>query len=78
MHGRDSRFRPIIVMNLYRIDLKKINENAMIRGVTFFLEVIVRNMLIPGQVENWVILLDFNNMGLFSFPIMVRAINIQR
>lgn len=48
LHGRDSRYRPIIVLNVYRIDLKKVNEAAMIRGVTFFLEVVLRNMLIPG------------------------------
>ena len=70
LHGRDNRGRPIMVLNAYKIDVKTISEDTLIKGVTFFLEVIISNMLLPGQIENWVIILDFNNMGLFTFPVM--------
>jgi hypothetical protein len=48
LHGRDSRGRPIMVLNAYKIDVKKISEDTLIKGVTFFLEVVVANMLLPG------------------------------
>ncbi|KAL4447108.1 hypothetical protein ABPG74_013960 [Tetrahymena malaccensis] len=70
LHGRDNRNRPIMVLNAYKIDTKKMSEDSLIKGVSFFLEVVVNNMLLPGQIENWVIILDFNQMGLFSFPVM--------
>lgn len=33
----------------------------------YFLEYVIRNYLIPGQVENWVALVDSGYQGLFSF-----------
>ena len=72
LHGRDCRFRPIFVLNAYKIDFNKVNEDAMILGISYFLEVVINSMLLPGQVENWVIILDFNNMSLFSISILVK------
>ncbi|EGR29784.1 hypothetical protein IMG5_148650 [Ichthyophthirius multifiliis] len=69
LHGRDSRFRPIMVLNAYKLDFKQFEEDKMILYISYFLEVVINNMLLPGQVENWVIILDFNNTGLFSLPI---------
>lgn len=60
-----------MILNAYKIDTKKMSEELMIKGVSFFLEVVVNNMLLPGQVENWVIIMDFNFMGLLSFPVLV-------
>lgn len=71
IHGRDHRYRPIIVLNPSRMDLKQLKEDDFIKSVIFFLEVIVNNIFMPGQVENWIVLIDFNFMGLFTFPIKV-------
>lgn len=71
IHGRDHRYRPIIVLNPSLLDLKQLNLDDFISSVIFFLEVIVNNMFLPGQVENWVVLINFNFMGLFTFPIKV-------
>jgi hypothetical protein len=66
VHGRDHRFRPIIVFNAYRIDLKIINEDQMLKGITYLLEIVMKYYFIPGQVENWVLIMDLNGSGLSS------------
>ena len=31
------------------------------KGLIYLLEYIVEKMMIPGKIENWVIIIDFNN-----------------
>jgi len=35
------------------------------------MEYIRANLFLPGQVENWIILLDLDNLGLMSIPYKV-------
>lgn len=37
--------------------------------MTFYFEYILENFLLPGQIENWVVIMDLYNMGLWSLPI---------
>jgi hypothetical protein len=39
-----------------------------IMATTFMLEYIKNNLFLPGQVENWVILIDLDNLGLMNVP----------
>jgi|JI6StandDraft_1071083.scaffolds.fasta_scaffold270999_1 hypothetical protein len=41
-------------------------EDEILETQTYFFEYVLRNMLIPGQVENWVVILDAAQVGLFS------------
>lgn len=62
IHGRDHRYRPIIV-----ITPKKLiqYENSLLMATSFFiLEYIKDNMLLPGQVENWVLIIDLQGFDL--------------
>jgi len=39
-------------------------------GIIFLLETACNNMLLPGQIENIVILMDFKGYGVTDFPIV--------
>ncbi|MFS8159559.1 MAG: hypothetical protein ACMG6E_04970, partial [Candidatus Roizmanbacteria bacterium] len=38
---------------------------------TFTMEYIKANYFIPGQIENWIILIDFGNLGISQLPFKV-------
>jgi hypothetical protein len=72
IHGRDHRFRPIVVVNLERLDLQEHSANEYSSLLCFTLEFIVSHMLLPGQIENWVVIVDVCSIGLTSLPKKVR------
>jgi len=39
--------------------------------MTFYLEYVLNNLMIPGQVENWVTVMNFKGVSLMSFPTAV-------
>ena len=68
MHGRDCHFRPIIV-----VEAEKANElmdqlgytfDEISQALLFFMNYIVNFILIPGQIENWFLICDLNNIGI--------------
>jgi len=69
IHGRDNRFRPIVVFNAYKIDTKKLDLDTMMDSLTYILEFILSELFLPGQVENWVFIMDLNRMGLGSLSL---------
>ena len=40
---------------------------------TYFLMYVIRELMIPGQVENWVTIIDSNKESFFSFVSMMNA-----
>lgn len=73
MHGRDENFRPIIVLRLYKFEVSEQKITEYIEVFKYFFEWILANMMIPGQVENWIIFLDLNNMSVLNLPLKVRS-----
>lgn len=69
MCGRDNRYRPIVVMNLKLFDEKR--TELIIRTFTYFFEEIIEHVLLPGQVEQWVTIMDVEGFSLFSLPLGV-------
>eukprot|EP00828_Plagiopyla_frontata_P049014 TRINITY_DN9595_c0_g1_i2.p1 TRINITY_DN9595_c0_g1~~TRINITY_DN9595_c0_g1_i2.p1 ORF type:complete len:285 (+),score=46.04 TRINITY_DN9595_c0_g1_i2:313-1167(+) len=71
--GRDKEFRPIIVYNLQlirdAINSKEITLQQFIRGMSYLLTSIRINMFLKYHVENWLIILDVQNMGALGLPI---------
>lgn len=43
----------------------------MIDNLVFLLELLKRNMLVPGRIEKWIIFLDVKNLSLYSIPFKV-------
>lgn len=70
MTGRDHRYRPIVVMNLKLFDEKK--TDIIIRTFSYFFDKIIEYVLLPGQVEQWVTIMDVEGFSLFSLPLGVR------
>jgi len=61
-HGRDKQCHPCLVWKLGRISQFK-NKDAAIKVCLFVMEYGVRYALVPGRVENWILLVDLENVG---------------
>ena len=58
-------------MNMKKLDFKKTSLEVMFDLISFFIEYVINEMLIPGQVENWNIIINLKGMSLWSIPITV-------
>ena len=66
--GRDNCLRPIIVFNFTKI-LQITNKYKMElykEALYFFFDYIINNLMIPGQIENWVFIMDFGDTPVMS------------
>ena len=54
--------------------LLQVELDKIIEALTYFFEFVIANLLLPGQVENWIFILDLNKTGIMSLPKMVRCI----
>ena len=43
----------------------------LLEGLSYLLEYTILYIMLPGQVENWNIIVDLNFMGLFNLPLTV-------
>jgi len=43
----------------------------MTYAVSTLLAIIQKYAFVPGHVENWVLIIDTNNIGIFDFPFAV-------
>jgi hypothetical protein len=70
IHGRDNNFRPIVVLQVkvYMELRKNFIYDDWLSTVIFFMEYLVNNMLIPGQVENWNIITDLEGVSILTLP----------
>lgn len=69
-HGRDHRFRPILIVNLnvYLENKNKFSTLDWERAVIYIFEYGILNLMIPGKVENWVVICDVGKLNLLSIP----------
>lgn len=68
VHGRDHRYRPMLFVNLSRFDLKRYPIEDYCHLICFTLDYVLTNMMLPGQVENWIVITDLCNMGITQIP----------
>ena len=70
VHGRDSRFRPILVCQckIFQKYYKNYDIEEILKAVYFLCQFIINNMLIPGQIENWIFILNLTGVSLLSLP----------
>lgn len=70
IHGRDACFRPALILTPSRMDNLGIPKNeladAVIRCTSFVLEYMIGNNLLPGQIENWITIINVNKQGVMS------------
>ena len=67
VHGRDYHFRPIIVVSIKMVK-KLLSENYTFddinRTIIYLMNYIIKYLLIPGQIENVINFVDFNDVGI--------------
>jgi hypothetical protein len=78
--GHDKQLRPILVMNAHLINLKDVNlsfikikftNDDLLSGVCTLLDIVKKYVFVDGKIENWVIIIETNELGLWSFPYKV-------
>ena len=62
IHGRDKNLRPIIICNIQKLIQQKHlfgeNNKDLINLVIYLLEYMEKFMLIPGRIENFILIID--------------------
>ncbi|CAG9331750.1 unnamed protein product [Blepharisma stoltei] len=61
IHGRDIYYRPLIILKLSKLAQFPYQEH--IACAYFLLEFIMDSMFLPGQIENWVMIVDFEDFN---------------
>jgi hypothetical protein len=76
VHGRDCKFRPIIVLNVecYKRNEDLYSYDEWLQATIYFMEYLVNNLLIPGQVENWDVISDFGSVNFFFLPSNIKKL----
>ena len=67
MYGRDMHFRPIIIVEVNKsselMDKLKYTFDELNQAMIFFVNYIVNYILLPGQIENWIMICDLKSVG---------------
>ena len=76
IYGRDHHFRPIIICqpSLCQKYLELFEEKEIIDASIFLFQFVVNNMFIPGQIENWVMILNFEGSSPLNMPDIVKKL----
>jgi hypothetical protein len=76
LHGRDCRFRPIINISAKTYDKykNKYTFEQIELSIIYLLQYVMDYCLIPGQIENWVVILDLKDIYVTSIPIELQKI----
>lgn len=69
IHGRDHRYRPLIVLNAGRLDLQVYSIEDYTNLLCYVLEFASTKLMIKGHIENWIIITDLNNKSLTNLPL---------
>lgn len=76
VYGRDHRFRPIVVCQFktFQIFYKNYQMEDILKATYFLSQFIVNNMLIPGQFESWVFIVNISGVSIISLPEPVKKV----
>ena len=68
LSGRDNRYRPFIVLRARVLKDLKLPQEELLELMSYFLEIVIEEHTLPGQIENWNVILDVNGLGVTNFP----------
>ena len=70
VYGRDNRFRPIIICQckVFQKFYKNYQCEEILQACFFLSQFIVNNMLIPGQFESWIFIINLTGCSIISLP----------
>ena len=75
INGRSKNLRPIIIINVEKILESKPffgqNENDLIFTIIFIMEYVEKFMMVKGRIENLLLIIDCNNIGVLNAPFLL-------
>ena len=76
IYGRDHQFRPIIICQPYILQKfgKEYSDMDVVNASIFICQYMNNYMLIPGQIENWIMFLNVEGTSLLSFPDSIKKL----
>jgi hypothetical protein len=74
--GRDHQFRPLIICQPYILQdcLNKYSDSDIMNASIFICQYIANYMLIPGQIENWIMIVNMDGTSVLSLPDSVKKL----
>ena len=72
--GRDHQFRPLLICQPYILEkcIKQYSETDILNAAIFICQYMVNYMLIPGQIENWIMIVNMEHTSVFALPDSVK------
>ena len=67
VYGRDHHFRPIIIVSIKmvkKVISQKFSFDEINESIIYLMNYIIKYILIPGQIENWIVFVDFEDVGI--------------
>ena len=70
VYGRDNRFRPIIICqcDTFQKYYKNYQTEEILQASYFLCQFIINNMIIPGQFESWIFIINLKGVSIISLP----------
>ena len=68
VNGRDHKYRPLVILNVRKLVDGNYPIEAINATASFFCDFVVKKLLVPGRVENWVMIIDLNDVGMTNLP----------
>ena len=74
--GRDHQFRPLLICQPYILQkcLKLYSDNDIYNASIFMCQYMVNYMMIPGQIENWIMIVNMDGTSILSIPESVKKL----
>ncbi|CAI2374731.1 unnamed protein product [Moneuplotes crassus] len=67
-YKRDKRMRPILIIDMATL-INEIDEKDFLPYTLMIIENVIQNHLVPGKIENWIVIVDCNDIGLTQIPV---------
>jgi hypothetical protein len=68
IHKRDKMHHPIFILRLNELSKMGVDDKTIINVGCFLIQFVITRGLIPGQVENWITIMDLKGIGLTNVP----------
>ena len=76
VYGRDHQFRPIIICQPYILQKyeKEYSDLDVVNASIFICQYMSNYMLIPGQIENWIMFINLEKTSLLRMPDSIKKL----
>ena len=74
--GRDHQYRPLLICQPYILQkcLKLYSDDDIYNASIFICQYMVNYMMIPGQIENWIMIVNMDGTSILSIPESVKKL----